>query len=54
MAQSITDLLKGRVLNHEGDLYVIVSNSFMRKAQRKPVMRTKLRGVTTGKVIDKT
>lgn len=54
MAQSITDLRVGRVLMHEGAPYVIVSNSFMRKAQRKPVMRTKLRGVITGKTLEKT
>lgn len=33
---------------------LIVSNSFMRTAQRKPVMRTKLRGIMTGKVVEKT
>lgn len=54
MAQSITDLKVGRVLNHGGEPFVIVSNSFMRTAQRKPVMRTKLRSVVSGKVLEKT
>lgn len=54
MAQSITDLKTGRILNYGGEPYLIVSNSFMRTAQRKPVMRTKLRGVVSGKVVEKT
>ncbi|MBI5413817.1 elongation factor P [Candidatus Peregrinibacteria bacterium] len=54
MAQSITDLKVGRLVNHNGEPFLIVSNSFMRTAQRKPVMRTKLRGVISGKVLDKT
>lgn len=54
MAQSITDLKVGRVLNYTGEPYLIVANSFMRTAQRKPVMRTKLRSVISGKVLEKT
>lgn len=54
MAQSITDLKVGRLVSYNGEPCAIVSNSFMRTAQRKPVMRTKLRGVMTGKVFDKT
>lgn len=54
MAQSITDLKVGRLVNYNGEPCLIVTNGFMRTAQRKPVMRTKLRGVMTGKVFDKT
>lgn len=54
MAQSITDLKVGRVVNYNNEPCMIVSNSFMRTAQRKPVMRTKLRGVMTNKVMEKT
>lgn len=54
MAQSITDLKVGRLVNQGGEPYVIVSNSFMRTAQRKPVMRTKLRSIMSGKVLEKT
>jgi elongation factor P len=54
MSQSITDLKVGRLVSFGGEPCVIVSNSFMRTAQRKPVMRTKLRGVMSGKVVDKT
>lgn len=41
-------------MNYNGEPCSVVSNSFMRTAQRKPVMRTKLRGVMTGKTFDKT
>ena len=54
MADSITDLKVGRLVVYNGEPCLIVSNGFMRTAQRKPVMRTKLRGVMTGKVFDKT
>ena len=54
MAQSITDLKVGRLVNFGDEPCVIVSNSFMRTAQRKPVMRTKLRGIISGKVVEKT
>ncbi|MEK7523579.1 MAG: elongation factor P [Patescibacteria group bacterium] len=54
MAQSITDLKVGRLVNMGGEPFVILTNSFMRTAQRKPVMRTKMRGVMSGKVLEKT
>lgn len=54
MADSITDLKVGRIVSFGGEPCLIVSNSFMRTAQRKPVMRTKLRGVMSGKVVEKT
>ena len=54
MADSLTDLRVGRVVNIGGEPYAITWNNFMRTAQRKPVMRTKLRSVISGKVLDKT
>ena len=54
MAESITDLKVGRIVKFNDEPFLIVSNGFMRTAQRKPVMRTKLRGVMSGKVVDKT
>lgn len=54
MAQSLTDLRVGTVLNHAGAPWQIISNSFMRTAQRKPVMRTKLRNLMNGSVMEKT
>lgn len=54
MAQSITDLKVGRIVSYAGEPYLIVQNGFMRTAQRKPVMKTKLRGIMSGKVLEKT
>jgi len=54
MAQSITDLKVGAVINISGAPYQIINNSFMRTAQRKPVMRTKLRNLITNGVMEKT
>ncbi len=54
MAQSITDLKVGRIVMFNGEPCVITTNSFMRTAQRKPVMRTKLRAIISGKVMEKT
>lgn len=54
MAQSITDLKVGSVVNIDNAPYQIINNSFMRTAQRKPVMRTKLRNLINGSVMEKT
>ncbi|MFA4815071.1 MAG: elongation factor P [Candidatus Gracilibacteria bacterium] len=54
MAQSLTDLRVGIVLNHANAPWQVISNSFMRTAQRKPVMRTKLRNLMNGNVMEKT
>lgn len=54
MAQSITDLKVGSVVNIDNAPYQIITNSFMRTAQRKPVMRTKMRNLINGSVMEKT
>ena len=54
MAQSITDLKVGTVVNIDNAPYQIINNSFMRTAQRKPVMRTKMRNLINGSVMEKT
>ncbi len=54
MGQSITDLRVGRVVSLDGEPYVVLWNNFMRTAQRKPVMRTKLRNIISGRVMEKT
>ena len=54
MAQTITDLKVGRVVKIGEEPYVITWNNFMRTAQRKPVMRTKLRNLKDGRALDKT
>ncbi|PJC37015.1 elongation factor P [Candidatus Peregrinibacteria bacterium CG_4_9_14_0_2_um_filter_53_11] len=54
MAQSLSDLKVGQVLKYAGEPYIIVWNSFVKMGRGKPSMRTKLRGVANGKVLDKT
>lgn len=51
---SLTGLRVGIAINVDGEPYLIVENSFMRTAQRRPVMRTKLKNLINGKVIEKT
>jgi elongation factor P len=52
--QKLTDLRLGVVITIQNQPYMIVDASFMRTAQRKPVMRTKLRSLIDGKVIEQT
>ena len=53
MAQSITDLKIGRIVKISGDPCIIVSAAFLRKQQRKPVMKTKLKNLIKGNTIEK-
>lgn len=50
----MNDLKVGVVVNLENAPYQVVWSDFMRTAQRKPVMRTKLRHLITGQVLEKT
>jgi elongation factor P len=52
--QKLTDLRLGVVITIQNAPYMIVDASFMRTAQRKPVMRTKLRNLIDGRVIEQT
>lgn len=54
MAETITDLKPGRVVKFKGEPYVITWSEFKRKEAQKPVMRTKLKNLKTGAVLDKT
>jgi elongation factor P len=54
MADSLTDLKIGKVVKLKGDPYVITWSEFKRKEAQKPVMRTKLKNIKTGNVLDKT
>jgi len=54
MSDSLTDLKVGKVVKLRDDPYVIVKSEFNRKQQRKPVMRTKLKNLKTGSVLEKT
>lgn len=51
---TMNDLKVGVVIDLENTPYQVVWSDFMRTAQRKPVMRTKLRHLITGQVLEKT
>lgn len=50
----MNDLKVGVVVNLDDAPYQVVWSDFMRTAQRKPVMRTKLRHLITDQVLEKT
>lgn len=50
----MNDLSVGVTITEAGDPWVILETDFMKKAQRRPVMRTKLRNVRTGQVKERT
>jgi len=50
----MNDLRQGATLVEGGDPWVVVESDVMKKAQRRPVMRTKIRNLRTGQVIHKT
>lgn len=52
--QKLTDLRLGVVISVSDQPYMVIDASFMRTAQRKPVMRTKLRNLIDGRVIELT
>lgn len=52
--QNLTDLKLGVVINWSDAPYKIVEASFMRKSQGKPNMRTKLKNLLDGRVIEQT
>lgn len=54
MAETITDLKPGRVVKFKDEPYIITWSEFKRKEAQKPVMRTKLKNLKTGAVLDKT
>lgn len=47
---SLNSIKVGMAIVVDNDPYLVLEASFMRTAQRKPVMRTKLRNLKTGKV----
>ena len=53
MADSITDLKLGKIVRINNAPYVIVAAAFLRKQQRKPVMKTKLRNLINNSVMEK-
>ncbi len=51
---TMNDLRVGVAITHEGEPYVVLWSDFMRTAMRKPVMRTKLRNLISGRVLELT
>lgn len=51
---SYTDLKKGIIFLKDGDPYEVLDASFSRMQQRKAVVQTKIRNITTGKTYDVT
>jgi len=42
----------GQIIKYNGEPYQIIWSNFMRTAQRKPVIQTKMRNLMTGKVME--
>ncbi len=51
---NLTELKQGRIVKYKDDPYLITWSEFKRKEAQKPVMRTKLKNLKTGNVLDKT
>ena len=51
---NLTDIRTGTVVKVSGDPYLVTWNQFSRKEAQKPVMRTKLKNLITGNVLEKT
>lgn len=51
---SYTELKKGILFAFEGDPYEVVDSEFLRMQQRKAVVKTKIRNLITGKLLDRT
>ncbi len=50
----IDELRAGSFLDINGTPYIVLKSDFMKTAQRRPVMRTKLRSLKDGSVLEKT
>lgn len=51
---TMNDLRIGVAIAHENEPYVVIWSDFMRTAMRKPVMRTKLRNLISGRILELT
>lgn len=51
---TMNDIRQGATITIDNDPWVVVESDFMKKAQRRPVMRSKLRNLRTGQVIQRT
>ena len=51
---TLTDIKTGMIVKVQNDPYLVTWHQFNRKQQRKPVMRTKLKNLINGAVLEKT
>lgn len=51
---TMNDMRQGQTFTENGDPWIVLESDFMKKAQRRPVMRTKARNLRTGQVVNKT
>lgn len=51
---TMNDLRQGVTIIEGGDPWVVLETDFMKKAQRRPVMRTKIRNLRSGQVKERT
>lgn len=51
---TMNDLRVGVAITHDNQPYVVLMSDFMRTAMRKPVMRTKLRNLISGRTLELT
>jgi len=51
---TMNDLSQGVAVLEGGEPWVVLETDFMKKAQRRPVLRTKIRNVRTGQVKERT
>ncbi|MFH0779721.1 MAG: elongation factor P [Parcubacteria group bacterium] len=52
MLSSLSEIKKGVIINVEGEPCAVVEARFVRMQQRKPVMQTKLKNLSTGKILE--
>jgi elongation factor P len=52
MSLDISDVKLGLIITMDGQPFQVIWSNFMRTAQRKPVMQTKLKNIINGKVIE--
>lgn len=48
----MNEIRKGKIIVLDGEPYVVMSADFLRKQQRRPVMRTMLKHLRTGKTVE--
>lgn len=53
MSNTLTDIKVGKIVKIGDEPYLVVASAFLRKQQRKPVMKTKLKSVITGSTLEK-